>query len=143
MKKWGVEWVLAGLLVSGLFLVCACESDDDDVAATNTVTTVTNTVVTVELVAPGMLSPADGTSFNNFPRTITLVWSPVTGADKYVLEVQYSDGTWHALTTQELTATTYTFNFIGMQPGRWRVRAKTNSGTEGAWSNYRGFVFTV
>ena len=138
-------------LAAGLFLASGCgggDGDDDDntTVVTNTVnnTTVVTNDVPTELPAPGLVSPASGTTFNHCPRSVTLVWAPVAGADKYVLERQYQSlGNWTSYPAVEVNATTYSFNFIGAQPGRWRVRAKTNSGTEGAWSDWSTFNFTI
>lgn len=146
---------LAVLLVLGssaaLFLAAGCgggdgDDDGDTTVVTNTVnnTTVVTNNVPEELAAPALVSPANGTTFNHFPRSVTLVWAPVAGADKYVLERQYQSlGTWTSYPVVEVNATTFSFNFIGAQPGRWRVRAKTNSGTEGAWSAWSTFNFTI
>ena len=76
-----------------------------------------------------MISPADGSHFFHYPRTTTLVWTPVSGATGYVLEREYqSGGVWHSDLYPDSTlagadTTAYTFNFVGDQPGRWRVTA--------------------
>ena len=40
-------------------------------------------------------------------------------------------------------ATTYTFDFVGKQPGRWRVAAVGAGGQVGPFSGWWGFVYTV
>jgi len=40
------------------------------------------------------------------------------------------------------SSTTYTFNFVGAQPGRWRVWAVNGSGMPGSKSGWREFRFT-
>ncbi|MDV7399582.1 hypothetical protein RZS08_49670, partial [Arthrospira platensis SPKY1] len=39
------------------------------------------------LTAPQQLAPPDGSVFNNYPRTTTLQWAPVPGAESYTVEV--------------------------------------------------------
>lgn len=98
---------------------------------------------------PVLLSPADGTEINIYPRTITLTWSPVTNASKYLVEIMACSPTSpdtcfsHPMieqTTRESTTTSYTFNFVGKQPGKWRVSAFDASGKLGTPSGW--FRFT-
>ena len=150
MRK-GLCLLIALVSAAGLFLAAGCgggdgDDDGDTTVVTNTVdnTTVVTNTVPAELAAPAPVSPANGTTFSHFPRSVTLVWAPVAGADKYVVERQFQSGAnWSSYPAVEVAATTYSFNFIGAQPGRWRVRAKTNSGTEGAWSAWSTFNFTI
>ena len=79
------------------------------------------------LSTPVQLSPANGTVFNNYPRTTTLQWLAVPGAASYTVQVYYqpgdttcTGGTQDYLTLN-LTGTSYTFDFVGAQPGCWRV----------------------
>jgi hypothetical protein len=74
--------------------------------------------------------------FNTFPRTTTLAWNAVDGAVAYQVIVEHGNGvqadcgglpaactTWTGgviATTQSLT---HTFDFVGKQPGRWRINA--------------------
>ena len=44
-----------------------------------------------DLPAPLLLSPGNNEILDNFPRKITLKWSPVTGAVKYKVSVEYAD----------------------------------------------------
>jgi hypothetical protein len=97
------------------------------------------------LQAPNLVSPKDGTVFDTYPRNTILVWEPVNGADKYLVEIMacatndtnkcFS----HPMieqTTRETTQTTYSFNFVGAQPGKWRVTAiqgKNILGTPSSW----------
>jgi hypothetical protein len=83
------------------------------------------------LKAPQQISPPDGTTLNIFPRTTILQWSSVAGAIRYTVEVDGYDlsrRTWFSdmgFSTRifETKETTYTFDWIGAQPGRWRVWA--------------------
>ena len=93
---------------------------------------------------PKHISPADGTSFNHIPRTTTLKWQAVPGVSGYRVEVQYKGlFTWSALIDVTVTGTSYTFNFVGAQPGRWRVTAISGGGVQGPPSAWWGFVYTI
>ncbi len=95
---------------------------------------------------PNPLSPADGTVFDHFPRETTLSWSSVSGASSYGLEVQFCSPGGFTDCTELITETTgstsHTFNFVGAQPGRWRVWAIGPGGTEGPKSDWRTFRYT-
>ena len=104
------------------------------------------------LPAPGQLSPACGSKFSNFPRTTNFVWKPVTGAVSYIVEVDCMDccksGSWCTDIGQSwkiqkgITGTTYSHDFVGAQPGRWRVSAVGANGREGAKSAWCDFTYT-
>lgn len=77
------------------------------------------------LRTPVLVSPRNNERFTNFPRRTTLDWRPVSGATAYGVEVEYYDrsrrrwiGNYKSATVNR---TGYTFDFIGDQPGRWRV----------------------
>ena len=95
------------------------------------------------LNAPAPLTPADGAVFGHYPRSTTLTWEAVPGASAYVVEVEYDGGGWTPLTSEMLTSTSFTFDFVGMQPGRWRVWALDGDGVEGDKSPWRVFEYTV
>jgi hypothetical protein len=99
-------------------------------------------------VKPTLMSPADGAVFSNFPRTTNYQWQAVPGATQYRLQIQFCQAActdanaanWRA---PRLTAgTTFTDDFVGAQPGRWRVTAIGPSG-DGATSEWRQFRYTV
>jgi hypothetical protein len=104
------------------------------------------------LSAPRQLSPANGAVFSHYPRTTTLRWSAISGAAKYTVEIDCYHccqankwctdvGRTHKL-VPNLRATTYTLNFVGAQPGRWRVWAVDTAGREGRKSDWREFRYT-
>jgi hypothetical protein len=94
-------------------------------------------------------------NFDHFPRTMTLIWRPVTGAARYDVTIengngvelgcggvparctQWSPSRWTtvpATTTDPITGSRqilhwYSFDFVGKQPGRWRVVAKDAAGS--------------
>ena len=112
----------------------------------------------VHLPAPAQTAPAEGAVFNHFPRRTRLEWAPVEGAVSYAVEVDYCSGRRkdakgcpdpQPLSKQMklnapasgLDATSYEFDFIGAQPGRWRVWAVDAAGREGFKSPWRSFVY--
>jgi hypothetical protein len=92
---------------------------------------------------PQLVSPAHGTVFNHFPRTTTLEWEPVHDAVSYVVEIQYcySDQCTSYPLVTNLVDTSYTFDFVGAQPGRWRVWAVYDGGEEGTKTNWWTFSY--
>ena len=98
------------------------------------------------LAAPKQLSPADGQVFSHYPRTTTLEWSAVPDATSYMVEIEFCSPAgcddWSVeYDPVTVTTTSYTFNFVGAQPGRWRVWAVSN-GQESPKSDWWGFRYT-
>jgi hypothetical protein len=84
-----------------------------------------------------------------FPRRTGFSWEPVPGAAAYILEWDYnSNGVWHAEAEKIpgagylLTGTDYLFEFVGAQPGRWRIWAVNADGKRGIPSEWRTFRYT-
>lgn len=76
--------------------------------------------------APVLVSPNSGRKLFHFPRRTTLTWQPVVGAISYRVEKQYNSGTWSSyspVTVTGINNTSHTFDFVGDQQGRWRVKA--------------------
>ena len=104
------------------------------------------------LGTPQQVSPQSGSVFNYFPRKTTLQWKAVPGAASYTVEVDCfqccQTGAWCTDVGQTfkivpgLTATYYTFDFVGAQPGRWRVWAVGSNGQESAKSGWWEFKYT-
>lgn len=110
----------------------------------------------VNLAAPIQLSPADKVKLDYFPRATKLEWSPVEGAVSYTVEIDYCRGgaeydhecidpqpfkLGDSLPMTGLVETNYEFNFLGAQPGRWRVWAVDQKGIEGFKSPWRTFFY--
>ncbi len=102
------------------------------------------------LPAPQLLSPPCGSVFDHYPRKTTLSWSKVTGAKAYTIEIDCfqccESGKWCTDVGKtyrllpNMNTTSYTFDFVGAQPGRWRVWAIAADGKEGlksAWCEFR------
>lgn len=113
--------------------------------------------VGIDLPAPTQLSPANDAVFDRYPRITKLGWAPVEGAVSYRVEVEYCDGTTlknrrgcvnpqplamkNNPPTSGIINTTYEFDFVGANPGRWRVLAVDKEGREGFASPWRRFVY--
>ncbi len=96
-----------------------------------------------ELPAPQLSSPAEGAVFDNFPRKTALVWSGVSGAVGYLVQVQYKDRTdWRALVFRRTPDASSEFDFVGAQEGRWRVWGVDANGFAGASSPWMGFRYS-
>jgi hypothetical protein len=110
----------------------------------------------INLPAPVQLNPADNAVFDYYPRKTKIEWKPVKGAVSYAVEVDYCKGVrpgnpecvnpqpLAVLTnppTTGLNLTSYEFEFVGAQPGRWRVWAVDAEGREGFKSPWRKFRY--
>jgi len=96
------------------------------------------------LPSPVLISPATGETFDIYPRTTPLRWQPVSNAAAYVLEWSFFDksgDTWSDATVVRIFNTAFTVDFVGAQPGRWRVAAQNRNGREGQWSEWRDFKY--
>lgn len=102
------------------------------------------------LAAPELISPAPDTVFDNYPRTTRLTWSAVPGAELYRVEVDYAWGrnkTWASEQAKPSNYVVYvvsphlTFNFVGAQPGRWRVTPIGGDGKDGPTTEWREFRY--
>src|SRR5205814_8153193 len=99
-----------------------------------------------QLGTPVLLSPADGAVMTNFPRNTTLRWAAVSGAAKYLVEVQCDtcgSSPWVPWITTTVTATSYSFTWVGDNTGRWRITAIAPDGTKGPASGFRTFKFNT
>ena len=95
-----------------------------------------------------LTAPADGARMSANPRSTTLVWQSVAGATGYLVEVQYSytgpqGQTWGDAYHAEVPTASVTFDFVGDQPGRWRITALDYTGVHGASdaTGWWGFVY--
>jgi hypothetical protein len=104
------------------------------------------------LAIPVQLSPAPGQVFDHFPRTTTLQWSAVPGARSYGVELEVCQPPSCAASADRtfpltppfapVDGTSLTFDFVGAQPGRWRVRATGVTGlADSPWSGWSEFVY--
>ena len=97
-----------------------------------------------QIITPEQTLPTNETIFDYYPRTVTLRWSKVPGATSYSIETSFLGGSQWAASNQvsNLLSTSYTFDFVGRQKGRWRVWAVDHAGHESGKSGWREFTFT-
>jgi hypothetical protein len=109
----------------------------------------------INLPAPVQVGPDDAAEFNFYPRKTILRWEGVSGAISYRVEIDYCDGRVkgrrscvdpqpHYIEGHNPTntrATSYEFNFVGAQPGRWRVWAIDEKEEAGFKSPWRTFFY--
>jgi hypothetical protein len=101
------------------------------------------------------VGPQSGSVFNIFPRTTNLSWTTAPAATSYDVELAYCNGgqydvqsrtpdygctNWVTYPLVSVPGTTYTFDFVGAQPGRWRVRPVAGN-VAGVWSDYSYFLY--
>jgi len=102
---------------------------------------------------PQLEQPQKEDVFDHWPRKIQFRWDPVNiSGVKYCVEVDafgaVNAGKWAEETGQSfgfyynITGNTFDHTFVGMQRGRWRVRAKVG-GTFCSWSPWSYFKFTI
>jgi TonB family protein len=130
------------VLVVGIALAitCACAAHS-----------ASSTAPAAPLGAPQLVAPDEGAVLTFFPRTIDFEWRAVPGAATYGIEVDCyhccatdqwcSDANPRALPRHVVTATRFTTEFPGNQPGRWRVWAIDGAGRPGARTPWREFTF--
>ena len=95
----------------------------------------------VQEKAPVLVEPANGRTLTKYPRETKFEWRAVAGAKSYTLDVEYNDGQWKELKLVKVEGLTATVDFIGDNPGRWRVRAIYEGDKEGPWSPMWGFKY--
>lgn len=95
---------------------------------------------------PIALAPPSATVFSIFPRDTELRWASLPGAVTYAVEVEMFDTSIEAwvenpdrVLTDVVSATTYSFAFVGAQQGRWRVRGIDRLGRQSAFSPWWTF----
>jgi TonB family protein len=100
------------------------------------------------LPAPRLISPPDRALFDGYARRLTCKWEASPQAVAYLLEWDYMDrDAWHAESqgipgaAYEVAATETSFDFVGAQPGRWRVWPVNGNGQRGNPSEWRTFRF--
>jgi len=115
---------------------------------------VTFTATGIVASTPSLISPENLSLFDFFPRTTPLSWSAVPGAVSYQVDRSFCESwtlpdypttctVWTNYPITGAEGTSFTFDFVGAQPGRWRVRAVFPSGVLGPWSDYRYFRYTI
>src|SRR4029077_1079534 len=100
----------------------------------------------IQLPAPAQVSPADNIALHGFPRMLTMQWTEVRGAAGYGVEVDcygccashdWCSNVGKPTVISQTSAPIYAHEFVGDQPGRWRVWAISADGTPSARSDWR------
>lgn len=104
----------------------------------------------IQVIRP--LSPPNHAVFHHYPRRTTLRWTPLSNAKYYVVEIDCyhccKANRWcynvqgKAWQKVKVYSTSYTFNFVGAQPGRWRVWAVYKNGRRSAKTPWQYFRYT-
>jgi hypothetical protein len=104
-------------------------------------------------VVPQLQEPQDNDLFDHYPRKLKFRWDRVDlpGA-RYTIDIDafgaVNSGKWAAQTGQRfaryynLSGNTFNHSFVGMQRGRWRVKARIGN-RSCAWSPWSYFEFSV
>ena len=126
-------------------LLAIVQSTEDPAAASELIVTATGATASD-------LIKINSFTFDHFPRFTTLIWRPVAGATSYDLQIDFGQsctaGTaicsqWNPYPVVTTPNTGYAFEFIGAQPGRWRVAARDAAGAIISTSEYVYFRYAV
>jgi hypothetical protein len=94
---------------------------------------------------PKIFTPPAHARFSHYPRLVDMRWFPSSGRYPMRYEVEVGWGLDGHFTDQviesDLGFPYYVVEFVGDQPGRFRVRGNNALGV-GEWSEYREFDFT-
>jgi hypothetical protein len=153
LEKWGEKLLDVILWIASAFGDGASSSDTDGSTESaglyhNVTQGLVQEATITPLSIPVLLSPSDGAHFTNYPRTTQLQWQPVDGANQYRVNVEFRNGgreednPWSNLFTKLVNSTSLSFDFVGDQPGRWRVTALNRALTASSpVSNWRTFDY--
>lgn len=92
-----------------------------------------------------------GATYDHFPRKTTIMWTGVSGATSYVVDIDClhccKSGKWcsevgEMWKTEKVQDTSYTFSWVGANKGRWRVSAIDKLGKKHAASDWCYFDYT-
>ena len=133
----------ASLNTTGL-LVAVQGNDNPNTANVALITaTSSSTVTSIQVSSFG---------FDHFPRLTTLVWRPVAGAATYEVLVEHGNGctsgtasctVWGSSARTTTSNLRFVFSFVGAQPGRWRVVARSASGALISTSEFVYFRYVI
>ncbi len=127
------------------------DTNRSDNAAASTMVIGVGVPVSDVTEAPTPLAPPDRALFDVYPRVIELDWTDVGGAMSYDVQVDggdlWAEPHWWDTTSgwfvweERIVATSgWTTDFVGAQPGRWRVRGLDARGVAGPASAWQVFL---
>lgn len=95
---------------------------------------------------PRLITPADGTLFNHYPRYVDLRWYASSGAYPMNYEIQVDTenrrgGGWFEENPERVNVPYFSYSHGGACGARWRVRGVNAKGA-GPWSDYSYFQFS-
>jgi hypothetical protein len=94
------------------------------------------------IAPPVLVAPMEGAKINIYPRKTVFEWRRVDGASKYEIEIEANEGKWKLIKNEVTTLDSYTFDFVGKQAGRWRVRSFSKAtGKAGVYTPWREFLY--
>jgi hypothetical protein len=96
-----------------------------------------------QLAEPQLVAPIANAKLGNYPRKTTYEWKHVANAGSYEIEIEYNDGKWQPFQKATVKVVSYICDFVGANPGRWRVRAIGKDGKEGPFCQWREFKYTT
>jgi len=114
----------------------------------------------IPLATPVQISPANGSVFSHYPRQTVFEWSSVPGATSYIIQIDVQYWTVEGMKwctdiflsrgetptgdckTRSSDSTTYTYEFSGANPGRWRVWGSDAYGNLGPGTDWWYFEYT-
>jgi len=100
---------------------------------TQTATLTVNPTPPQPLIAPALISPANGARLS-FGQTATFKWSDVSGAASYTIQVSTSSSFSSTVVNQTLTATQFSTASLPKANLFWRARANDAAGNPGTWA---------
>jgi hypothetical protein len=90
------------------------------------------------LIAPALISPANGARLS-FGKTATFTWSDISGAASYTIQVSTSSSFSSTVVNQTVTATQFATSSLPKATLFWRVRANDPAGNPGIWATALSF----
>ena len=97
------------------------------------------------LYPPRQIWPLDGAIWSHYPRNTVCVWEEVPGVKSYTVEVQasYHEEWFPLILAPDIVDLYFAFEFVGAQPGRWRVWGTSSTGTQTEKSPWQHFKYTM
>ncbi len=138
-------FVPKGSLTGGFFVSTTAVSTATTVTitasgagVTQSATLTVNPTPPQPLIAPALISPANGARLS-FGTTTSFNWSDISGAASYTIQVSTSSSFSSTVVNQTVTATQFATSSLPKATLFWRVRANDAAGNPGTWANALSF----